>query len=270
MKSFAAQQDCTGAYINICLRRFRRAWQLSRPAQKQEQKRGRKGALSQTHTVDIQGSCFRPIARECRPGATARVTCAVAATDCTKTAGRAPTHQWTRQGVCRPCSNALAITACADTVQTRKGDPHDKAAFIGITGHRPHDGKSREGVLARVSNHVFHSVEAVGRARGHAIEPSAKRGSCALCVGFGGRFDRGRWVPGPAPAARPYIDLSTQFRADFFQEFFWSGENFGSSFSGAAAPSKIWRRPVSKILVGAMTERVILIAGRVDRGSGRS
>jgi hypothetical protein len=34
MKSFTAQQDCTGAYINICLRRFRRAWQLSAGAGK--------------------------------------------------------------------------------------------------------------------------------------------------------------------------------------------------------------------------------------------
>jgi hypothetical protein len=73
MKSFSAQQDSTGAYINLCQRRFRRAWQLSKGEQKQEPKKERKRALIQKYNVDIQGSRFGLIDRRCQPGRAARV-----------------------------------------------------------------------------------------------------------------------------------------------------------------------------------------------------
>jgi hypothetical protein len=62
----------------------------------------------------------------------------------TRTAGRGMAHQRTRQALCRP-----VITAIADTVQTHESVLRDIAAFTGIFGNRPHDGKSREGLHAR-------------------------------------------------------------------------------------------------------------------------
>ena len=49
MKSFTAQQDSTAVYINICLRRFRRAWQLSRGS-----------SSSLTRSIDTEDFCLGP------------------------------------------------------------------------------------------------------------------------------------------------------------------------------------------------------------------
>jgi hypothetical protein len=57
--------------------------------------------------------------------------------------------------------NALATTTNADTAQTRQSELRDKAAFIGISSDRPHDGKSRKGIYARG---LPHSLVATARA----------------------------------------------------------------------------------------------------------
>jgi hypothetical protein len=73
-------------------------------------------------------------------GFAARVSHAFVRSAHANTAVHQQPHQRPRQ--------ALAVTACADTVQTRKGALDDNTAFYGLSSHRPHDGKSQEGVFA--------------------------------------------------------------------------------------------------------------------------
>lgn len=130
----------------------------------------------------------------------------------TSTTDRQPCQCWR---ACQPPSKALAITACADTVQTRESAPRDNAAFMGVSGIRPHDGKSREGVFARdvaASFTVYLLEEREGQAIGATealsngiarmfeIQPEKDRGG----VGVAGRS-----------VARPIIDVNPVFRGLF-------------------------------------------------------
>lgn len=65
--------------------------------------------------------------------------------------------------------------AFANTVPTLIFGPSISAGFTWPYRHRPHDGGSQGGHFGRVSNHVFHTVEAVEPALDPGIGPLAKR-----------------------------------------------------------------------------------------------
>jgi hypothetical protein len=64
-------------------------------------------------------------------------------------------------------SGAL-VTSYADTVQTRLTADSTNAVISAISGRRPHDGKSREGIYARVAAASFTLVERKTRSRGRS------------------------------------------------------------------------------------------------------
>src|ERR1700677_1110823 len=88
-------------------------------------------------------------------------------------------HQDSRHSI--DASGVLAIDF-ADTVKTRQAPAHTNDAKQAISSDRPHDRISRERVLARVSNQVFHSVEAV-----EPVQATAKRKNSSET--------RWKWVP---------------------------------------------------------------------------
>ncbi len=81
------------------------------------------------------------------------------------TTDRQPCQRWR---ACRPSSKALAITACADTVQTRQRESRDNAVSMGISATRPHDGKSRERGFRARSLKTFSTLGRKDGARGNA------------------------------------------------------------------------------------------------------
>ncbi len=98
--------------------------------------------------------------------------------------------------------NALAITASADTVQTRESSLRNNAAFIGISSTRPHDDKSREGFYARG---LPHSKSFLGSNGAHQARAAlAKRGKRPRYAGF--RPSRPGGVPGGGKTEAPAVD----------------------------------------------------------------
>lgn len=121
----------------------------------------------------------------------------------------------------------------ANTVPTRPPAKRQKAYFAATLGFRLHDGKSREGVFARVSNHVFHTVEAVDPARWPGDRRNVARNASD-------HLFKSRGV-GSGPAAARIIDFLNLFRGPFQNSVAFRSQNFLR-----VRPSKIWRRPVLK------------------------
>jgi hypothetical protein len=155
--------------------------------------------------------------------APARVIHAFARSGCAKTAGRAQTHQWTRQRVCRPGSNATATMASADTVQTRHDVMRCNALICCISVDRPHDGKSRERVFhARVVASSLGKEERKARAWNTARERArdqaqAKPGSCDVHIGFDPIEPGVGCRVGGAGSPSVIFDLNRQHSAASFQ-----------------------------------------------------
>jgi hypothetical protein len=114
-------------------------------------------------------------------------------------------------------------------------------------------------VLARVSNHVFHSVEAVGRARGPGAEPSAKRETMrGLHESEPAKDPRHRGVA-VDPVARRYIDLSSNFRGPSFQNL------------AAACSEKVgWPVKPAALTQGSFRVRQIALAASRDRSGAKT
>jgi hypothetical protein len=100
------------------------------------------------------------------------------------------------------------ITSYADTVQTRKRETRDSVVSIGLSGDRPHDGKSREGIYARVAAASFTLVDGKMGARDRSRNLYLSR-----YVGLRRAKDRGagRWPP--ILSAPPLIDVFRLVRA---------------------------------------------------------
>jgi hypothetical protein len=122
--------------------------------------------------------------------------------------------QWRTSGLPRP-----AVTAIADTVQTRQPTQPEYIGFTCTFAVRPHDGKSRERAFGRVANQVFHSVEAVeARARHQAMNDRRNLRSGDICDDRALK-DRGRGGVGATRLPPAIIDLSPSFRGRFSQDF---------------------------------------------------
>jgi hypothetical protein len=99
--------------------------------------------------VDIQRPALRTIEARPASGLAGESRRSFAAIDRTETAGSWQTHQRTRQAICRACSNTPAVTASADTVQTRQPATCGSARIAALCGDRPHDGNHGKGVYTR-------------------------------------------------------------------------------------------------------------------------
>jgi len=133
----------------LCLRRRSQAhrsdrWQYGLAGCR----RGHWIALVVPSLTRISWSQALAVVSRCLPGSAARVRDSFLRSVRANTAARVIAHQWTRQGLCGPCSNALAITAFADTVQTRPQATCRRAHIAAICSTRPRDDKSWERVFA--------------------------------------------------------------------------------------------------------------------------
>jgi hypothetical protein len=140
------------------------------------------------------------------------------------------THRLTSgrlRGIADPCASRSSVGL---------HDPPNKPLRHSETHDCHHLSDDQKGIYARVANQVFHSVEAVRRAR--TRQPLAKRlkpSFCEVC-----RPSRGGGVGvGPNASAFAYIDLSIHFRGGFLSKLaFWAEKSDGPKF---------WRRLVLKI-----------------------
>jgi hypothetical protein len=137
--------------------------------------------------------------------------------DRTNTAARSQTHQRTRQGICRPCSNEPAATANADTVQTRQPATCGKARFAGISAHRPHDGKSRKGRSGNFGTASARANLTINLGKDRTVSPARGPGWRSVRslrnAWFAGQIDRGGVAWGRKAGDLPIIDLSICYSA---------------------------------------------------------
>jgi hypothetical protein len=250
MKSFTAQQDSTAVYINICLRRFRRAWQLSRgstcPTSAEPQVRqvrqpiclGRNSPHSRhasVHNGDQQviaaAARLRPSRRQPSSMSTAkpiarsavRVRDSLGKVSSSRAAGRAPAHQRPRQGLWQ----SILPTQCPHNWPSCRLTP----AIAGFWPIGPMTDDHRKVLHARAILPVptLEVRKACGRARHQAR--NGQRNANARELAGTQEIDRqktpgmGGWGPLIQPAG-----------------------NLTYSLNFAALLSKIWRRPVLKKL----------------------
>lgn len=81
-----------------------------------------------------------------------------------------------------------AITACADTAPTRRNCAEANSRFACTFGIQPHDGKSREGIYARVAASPSTLVERQSRARGRRQSMPRSQACFSQTRGVGGGF----------------------------------------------------------------------------------
>jgi hypothetical protein len=147
-------------------------------------------------------------------------------------AASANTHQRTRQGLCGPCPNAPAVTACANTMPTRESTLRNNAALPGITHHRPHDGKSREGFQARFLSAPFTLLQYSQARVRHQASRLRRNMDWDAIAWVGGSKDPDGVGVGATRFARPIIDLDRLARG-FPQNIFGLTESFDVRFLAA-------------------------------------
>jgi hypothetical protein len=220
-----------------------------------EGKGGQKGRQrAQCHHARVESRNRRMINSATAPRRSRQGRHSISTTD------RQPCQCW-RAG--RPGSKALAITACADTVQTRESGLCDNAAFIGISGNRPHDGKSRERVLGAateqaaaracaISEATVSATEAPANGKPHPIEIIAKM--TVEGTGVGGTC-----------TSQPIIDLILLHSAAlceifgrFFSENLGAGQGVGKD---DAAPTQPWLSIAPRVL----SARVVALGERTHQ-----
>jgi len=200
-------------------------------------------------SVLIFNSDPRPIALGSVPRFAACPVDSLAALDRQQTPSERQAHQRARQGLRRSCSDAIAITAFANTVPTRRrgagSKPRNQAAF----GIRPRDGWSWEGIYARG---LPHSKSLLGSNGAHARDLSDRQASGeteALAISQSQFLNSpGQKTPTHAgvprkSVARSIFDLSLRYSAALFE--IWGGpglEKLGLPFPARPFPQKSWVR----------------------------
>ena len=180
-------------------------------------------------SVDIEQPALPATVSQCHPRSAARVSQRVFLLAWYRRPLNNRTNPRPSYGLC-----AGPIFPCASQPAGRRVCPSHNPLCRNETHRCHHLSKDQKDIYARVSNHVFHSVEAVGRAR----EAQAIGAAEALAM-VQSRYSNGAGKRGPAGLgvgatwlAHRIIDLFLQHRAAFFK-------NLGLSKSGRPFAGKV-------------------------------
>lgn len=210
MKSFTAQQDSTGAYINICQRRFRRARQLSGREQKQGSEGGLKGAHRAVLRDDIQRRAFWTIETRLAGSLAGETADSRARAKCYRT--ERAFYGWQAGSIAPPASR-LAIKRAGN----RPNPLQDKQAHR----YRHLLADQREGITRARSTLTLSELDFDTRARGPGVQRNASAGEMS------NDFNEKTPVPMPVgskTATLWIIDLISQHSAAPFGTLFGFSE----------------------------------------------
>ena len=175
-------------------------------------RKGRKRPRHADMRIDIEQRTFGVIVRRCMPCLAARGPRALASVDHHRATGRASTHRrpsyGLRSGLPFPCaSRSPVMLDCPSHNPLQDNETH----------RRHHLLSDQKGIYARVSNHVFHTVEAVGR----GCEGQALGATEALAqqkprfIGIEAKVGRVGWGWGEETKPLRLSDLPIRYSAAF-------------------------------------------------------
>jgi hypothetical protein len=162
--------------------------------------------------VDIQRRPSEIIPRRCQSGLAERVRDSFVEINHAKTAGTAPTHQWTRQ---RLCADRVLPRASRSLITSHHALRNPLCS--NETPGRCHVFADQRRVCTRALSRPLTLLEASRRALGPGAEPMAKRRSGEALYANGRPEDPGGVVGAPNLLAGSIIDLLIHFRAVLFQ-----------------------------------------------------